>query len=581
MKQIIKSIVLFAALLPTLAVAQVTNYPQTLPPNTVVGRLGVGPGPSQAIPIATVISKGATANANTVLAGPASGVSAGATFRSLIGADLPLPTTSSLGGIQAIAPISHQWLNSISASGVPQLSQPACADISNAAASCAIDTTQANNITGGTLPAARLPQIANAHLLANATGSTTNAQDTTLSALFGLACASSVGQAWIQLTGGWGCTSLGQLNAKWFGATGNGSTDDTTALQNWINACQTSGVVCFLDGSSNCYVTSSTLNVTSALQIAGMGTIPIASGGRGSVLCPATTISGIAVSTQQAVYFHDFSVNYASAAAASASAIIVTASGPTASNYGSRFERVSIFNAGHGFNFGLAQDFSMSNCWIENAVTDGVVLNNTGLTNIDVGDSTITGTSFILPGAANAIVVPSFAGLRVVNNKIIGDFSTASQGILLTLPTGINPSLLMIIGNSIEGKNGITLQRAGSTGTFTNVVIANNEFEPLAGGWAVNNPTDVNGAWLKTISITGNIIFGPGTSTSTFGYIVKAASGVQIGNNLTTSNSTTNGFTILATTGSNNCTLGPNGHGPGLFVTSDTGCTTVATIAPN
>lgn len=38
------------------AAAQVQSFPQTLPANTVVGRLGIGPGPSQAIPIATLLS---------------------------------------------------------------------------------------------------------------------------------------------------------------------------------------------------------------------------------------------------------------------------------------------------------------------------------------------------------------------------------------------------------------------------------------------------------------------------------------------------------------------------------------------
>lgn len=40
--------------LTALAAAQVPNFPQTLPANTVVGRLGTGAGPSQAIPFATL-----------------------------------------------------------------------------------------------------------------------------------------------------------------------------------------------------------------------------------------------------------------------------------------------------------------------------------------------------------------------------------------------------------------------------------------------------------------------------------------------------------------------------------------------
>lgn len=52
MRQIIKAIAFLAALLPSLAVAQ-TQLP-TLPANTVLGRLGVSPGPAQAIPFSTL-----------------------------------------------------------------------------------------------------------------------------------------------------------------------------------------------------------------------------------------------------------------------------------------------------------------------------------------------------------------------------------------------------------------------------------------------------------------------------------------------------------------------------------------------
>ncbi len=94
---------------------------------------------------------------NTVLAGPTSGADAAPTFRSLVGADLPNPGASSLGGIESYTSPTSQWIKTISTFGVPSSSQPACGDLSNSAASCSIDATNATNITSGTLPAARLP----------------------------------------------------------------------------------------------------------------------------------------------------------------------------------------------------------------------------------------------------------------------------------------------------------------------------------------------------------------------------------------------------------------------------------------
>ena len=72
--------------------------------------------------------------ANFVWAGPTSGGSTTPAFRALVGADLPLPSASTLGGIQSLTSTSHQWVNAISTSGVPSTSQPAFTDVSGSLA---------------------------------------------------------------------------------------------------------------------------------------------------------------------------------------------------------------------------------------------------------------------------------------------------------------------------------------------------------------------------------------------------------------------------------------------------------------
>lgn len=42
---------------------------------------------------------------------------------------IPPPTTISLGGVEAIVPVAHTWINQIDTAGVPHLSQPAFTDI--------------------------------------------------------------------------------------------------------------------------------------------------------------------------------------------------------------------------------------------------------------------------------------------------------------------------------------------------------------------------------------------------------------------------------------------------------------------
>lgn len=50
-------------------------------------------------------------------------------------ARLPNPSASTLGGIESYASVSHQWINTISTSGVPGSTQPAFSDVSGTAAS--------------------------------------------------------------------------------------------------------------------------------------------------------------------------------------------------------------------------------------------------------------------------------------------------------------------------------------------------------------------------------------------------------------------------------------------------------------
>ena len=61
-------------------------------------------------------------------------IDAGQLTGTIVAARIPNPSASTLGGVQSAAAVSNQWINSISTSGVPALSQPAFTNISGSVA---------------------------------------------------------------------------------------------------------------------------------------------------------------------------------------------------------------------------------------------------------------------------------------------------------------------------------------------------------------------------------------------------------------------------------------------------------------
>lgn len=156
-------------------------------------------------------------SANWVLAGPTTGAAATPTFRALVGADLPNPSASTLGGVQSKAAVSNQFLTSVSTSGVPASAQPAFTNLS------------------GQATLAQLPSLATNTVLSNATSGTA-----VPTALAVPSCSTSTSALKWTTNTGFGCNtisgSVGTATPEDYGAVGNGSTDDTAAFQSLCTA---------------------------------------------------------------------------------------------------------------------------------------------------------------------------------------------------------------------------------------------------------------------------------------------------------------------------------------------------------
>jgi hypothetical protein len=191
-------------------------------------------------------------SANLVFAGPNTGAAATPTFRALVGADLPNPSASTLGGVQSFVAVSSQWIRQISTSGVPSASQPAFTDLSGTLAPAQCPNPSASTIgcvqslsgvpsatqpnftdLAGNAILAQLPTIGNNSILGNVSGGSAVPSAITATDILDILGATQ-GQilyrnasAWVPLapgTGGQVLTTNGAAaNPSWTTVTGTGT----------------------------------------------------------------------------------------------------------------------------------------------------------------------------------------------------------------------------------------------------------------------------------------------------------------------------------------------------------------------
>lgn len=264
---------------PALGQSGLPNFPQTLPANTVIGRVGVGPGPSQAIPIATLLSK--ITGTGGVPFAPSATIdttnAANITSGKLPAARLPNPTAGTLGGVMAISCAGSAWVNSISLAGAPICTQPNFTDLAGSIAAGQIPlATITNGMLAGSIAASKLvgTDIATVGTIGAGTW-----QGTAIAAAFG-----GTGQTVYTIGDLLQASATGTLSKLAAVATGN------VLISGGVGVVSAWGKV------------SLTTHVSGTLPV-GNGGLGIATGTSGGVLCftGSTTIASSVAATANAV----------------------------------------------------------------------------------------------------------------------------------------------------------------------------------------------------------------------------------------------------------------------------------------
>ncbi|MGZ6478233.1 MAG: glycosyl hydrolase family 28-related protein, partial [Bdellovibrionales bacterium] len=379
-------------------------------------------------------------------------------------------------------------------------------------------------------------------------------------------------------------TYSGLYDVQNYGATGNGSTDDTNTIQSAIDAAQvTGGIVFFPPGS---YKTSSSLNVSARIKISGVGYQ--GDGGRGylgqgvtqtsgftaSVIVCASSHHGIVVTTNDSIVIEGLQITYPSQPSSGTTGIILQANqGAGNSNTDSILRDVMI--AGHSVGIQMINclDFVIDNCKLMLGWNSGITLASPNYPSY--GDSTITNCAIWgngVPSYTCHIGVFSGGGLRIINNKFNFGNGTKTDAILISPNLSVlqNVEPLLIANNSIEGSAcGIVFNNANPNGTCSAVTITGNEI--WAGVNAILANTFGTGQWLVGFSIVGNTLMVNGGGSGNSIVVLDSASiGIITGNMFSLARGGT-GTAISLGPRSVNINVQSNVYGPGLTPAADNG----------
>lgn len=274
-------------------------------------------------------------------------------------------------------------------------------------------------------------------------------------------------------------------NVKDYGAVGDGSTDDTSAIQAAITANY--GKVLYFPAGT--YAVTA-LTVTSSIHFHGDGQE------ESGFTWLSTTASVFTITSANAVHFSN--LFFTGPASATSGFVISLSHSASGVNYFSSFTECTFTNGYDQIRTVSAAAFLIRDCYFNSYVRRAITVQSANTP--DAGDSRIYGNTFAnAASGAVGIYQVSSGGLKVTGNKFNGSGARAYQ---MQLASGVTTSILIFANNSVENQvtDAMKFATDGGGATFSQVVITGNQFALEPYGIDMSGAT----AFISGVSIVGN-----------------------------------------------------------------------------
>lgn len=361
------------------------------------------------------------------------------------------------------------------------------------------------------------------------------------SSVFDNAYCNTIGYLIVRFTGAWTCDNSIPGSVKWWGATGNGSTDDTAAVQATLNAMQAIGGNAYFP--SGCYKVNALTN-TAHIRLSGAGYAGDSGGGfaghgvtsctpgTGSVIVCAANINCYTAITNQSVQIENLQFSTLSAPTPGTATIRIQAvAGAGNANTQTIIRGVMITGGDTGLDLENCLNFNVTDSHILYQITYGMVVNAPNFPSFQ--QASISGNMFWGAGNAgyNAHILAQAGGdLRIVNNKMsTGGVNTSSISLFGQASGSQNMEPMVIAGNSSEGAdNCLAISSANASFTVSFIVVTGNQF------WCGHKAILINGngtlQYVLGMTVTGNVLAVNGAAGANVVNIDGVSSATFVGN---------------------------------------------------